>query len=136
MASLKLIVQLIEDDGQVHHNEMDLPLSAFQDPDRANEEDRRHAFCQTFGFLMKSLHHFVSYWARSAAGTAYFKRLDQYANDHNMGTADRMALMAASLNTEEGTRCLQLPLQVLNPKEGEDIPRPGFPNRYHRKPVL
>jgi hypothetical protein len=136
VATLKLIVQLVEDDGQVHQNEMDLPLSEFKDPDLVNEEDRRHAFCSTFGFLMKSLHHFVKYWRGSAESTAYFKRIEQYADDHNMGTADRMALMASSLNTEEGTRCLQLPLQVLEPQEGEDIPRPGFPSRYERKPVI
>jgi hypothetical protein len=136
MASLKLIVRLIEDDGQVHENEMDLPLSEFKDPDLVNEEDRRHAFCQAFGFLMKSLHHFVNYWAKSAAGTQYFQRVDDYARERGLSEVDRMAMVAGAISSPEGTQHLQLPLQVLEPKEGEDIPRPGFPSRYERKPVI
>lgn len=137
MAKLRLIVQLIEDDDTRHQNDMDIPISDFKDPELVNEEDLLHAFNSTFGFLMKSVQHFVRYWARSAEGTAYFKRLEQYAHDRGLGTADSAALIAGAIHSsEEGMRILQLPLQVLEPKEGEDIPRPGFPSRYERKPVI
>ena len=137
MAYLKLIVQLVEDDGKVHQYGTDLQLSEFKDPELANEKDRRHAFRQAFRFLSKSLHHFVGYWARSAEGTAYFNRLENYARERGLGMADTAALMAgATHSSEEGMKILQLPLRVLEPKEGEDFPRPGFPSRYARKPVI
>lgn len=136
MATIKLIVQLVEDDGEVNHSETDVPLALFKDPDLANKEDRLHAASQAFEFLGKSLHHFVAYWAQSAAATEFFKRIERYAREQGMGEVDTAALVAGAISSPGGTQHLQLPLKVLNPKEGEDIPRPGFPSRYQRKPVI
>ena len=136
MSSLKVIVQLIDDEGQVHQNDTTIDLSEFKDPELVNEEERLHAFNSTFGFLMRSARHFVKYWAKGSESVAYFKRIEQYARDRGLSDADAMALMAASINSEEGTRHLQLPIQMLEPKEGEDYPRPKFLTRYKRGPVI
>lgn len=136
MAKLRLIVQLIEDDDTRHQNEMDIPLSEFKDPDLVNEEDMIHAFNSTFGFLMRSAQHFVRYWRLSAENKAYFERIEQYARDRGMGDIGAAAMIAGAIITPEGTSHLQLPIQVLEPKEGEDFPRPKFPSRYTRKPVI
>ena len=136
MAQIKLIVQLIEDDGARHQNELDIPLSDFKDPDLVNEEDMIHAFNSTFGFLMKSALHFVKYWRASVASKDYFENIEQYARDRGMGDIGAAAMVAGAISSSEGTSHLQLPIQVLEPQEGEDFPRPRFPNRYTRKPVI
>lgn len=136
MPSLKIIVQLVEDDGQIHQNETLIDLSEFKDPELVHEEERLHAFNSTFGFLMRSAQHFVKYWSNGSESVAYFRRIEQYARDRGMSEVDTMALMASSLNSDEGTRHLRLPIQVLEPKEGEDYPRPKFLTRYQRKPVV
>ena len=136
MAKLRLIVQLIDDDGTRHQNDMNIELSSFKDPDLVNEEDKVNAFNMLFGFLMKSAEHFVRYWARSVEGVTYFNSIDEYARNRGMGDVDRAAMMAGAINSPEGTQHLQLPLQVLDIKEGKDIPRPRFPNRYKRPPVI
>ena len=136
MAQIKLIVQLIEDDGARHQNELDIPLSDFKDPDLVNEEDMIHAFNSTFGFLMKSALHFVKYWRASVASKDYFENIEQYARDRGMGDIGAAAMVAGAISSSEGTSHLQLPIQVLEPQEGEDFPRPKFPSRYTRKPVI
>lgn len=136
MPKLRLIVQLIEDDGQVHQNDTDIDLSDFKDPELVHEEERLHAFNSTFGFVMRSAQHYVKHWAGNSENVAYFKRVEQYARDHGMSEAETMALMASSINSVEGSRHLQLPIQMLTPKEGEDYPRPKFLSRYQRKPVV
>ena len=136
MAELRVIVQLIEDDGTRHQNEVCIDLSEFKDPEMVEEEDRVHAFNKLFIFLEKSAKHFVKYWAASVVSKNYFEGLGQYARSRGMGEADTVAMVVGATHSTEGNQHLQLPLQVLEPKEGEDFPRPKFLSRYKRKSVI
>lgn len=110
-----------------------MPLAEFDDPELSVKEDRTHVLRYTFDFMVKSLRQFVHPWAVSAQGRRMFEQITEHAQ--TLGVAQEFAI-AAALNSEEGTRALQLPLKVLKPEEGEDYPRPKFPSRYARKPVI
>lgn len=136
MPRIRVIVQLLEDDGQRHENDTTIDLSEFKDPELVNEEERLRAFNSTFGFLMRSVHHYVKYWASAAASAAYFKQVANSSREQGLSLGDSMAAMAAAINSSNGTSHLQLPIEMLDPKEGEDYPRPKFQTRYKRKPVV
>ena len=136
MPKIVVIVRLIDEEGKRYENETNIDISSFRDPDLVEEANRIEVFNRVFGFLMRSAEHFVKHWARSVRGRDYFNRIDQSARTQGFSSLARQFLMSAAINSPEGSSHLELPIQVLEPKEGEDYPRPKFNTRYKRKPVV